>query len=361
MKVQFANLKAQYEDYKPEIDTAIEGVLDSAHFIMGPQVAELEKQLSEFTGSYAITCANGTDALQIAMLAMDIKPGDEVITTPFTFIATAEMIAAVGAIPVFVDVCESDFNIDVSKIEAAITAKTKAIIPVSLYGQPSDMDAVNAIAEKHKLVVIEDGAQSFGSTYKGKRSANLSKLATTSFFPAKPMGCYGDGGAVFTQDAELAAKIKSIRNHGQEKRYYHQYIGVNSRLDTIQAAILLVKIKYYEKEIAKRQELAERYTELLKGSVRTPQVLADRTSVWAQYTVRSDNRDALQEKLKQAGVPTAVHYPRPLHLQEAFEFCGYKLGDFPVAEKIASEVISLPMSAHLTDEEQVYICDMINA
>jgi UDP-2-acetamido-2-deoxy-ribo-hexuluronate aminotransferase len=360
MKIQFANLQAQYQKHKTEIDEAIQGVLDSAAFIMGPAVHELEKKLAEYTGSYAITCANGTDALQIAMLAIDIKPGDEVITTPFTFIATAEMIAAVGAIPVFVDINEDDYNIDVTKIEAAITSKTKAIISVSLYGQPSDMDAINKIASQHNIKVIEDGAQNFGSTYKGAKAGNLSELATTSFFPAKPLGCYGDGGAVFTQNEELAGKIKSIRNHGQEKRYHHKHIGVNSRLDTLQAAVLNVKLKYYDKEIEERDSLAQNYTKLLKDSVVTPVVLSDRTSVWAQYTVRVQNRDQLQKKLADNGIPTAVHYPRPLHLQEAFEYCGYKLGDFPVAEKVANEVMSLPMSAHLTREEQEYICEILH-
>lgn len=359
--MEFANLKAQYQEHKQEIDQAIQGVLDSGAFIMGPAVLELEAKLSEFTGSNAISCANGTDALQIALLAIGIQPGDEVITTPFTYIATAEMIASVGAIPIFVDINESDFNIDVTKIEALITPKTKAIIPVSLYGQPSDMDAINKIASEYNIVVIEDGAQSFGSTYKGKKSGNLSQIATTSFFPAKPLGCYGDGGAIFTQDDVLAAKIKSIRNHGQEKRYYHKYIGVNSRLDTIQAAVLNVKLKYYNTEIQTRQELANNYTRLLKDSVRTPEVMNERTSVWAQYTIRVSNRDELQKRLKENGIPSAVHYPRPLHLQEAFTYCGYKKGDFPIAEKVSQEVMSLPMSAHLTMNEQAVICKVINA
>jgi len=360
MNIQFANLQAQYQNYKSEIDSAIQNVLNSAHFIMGPEVADLERALSEFTGVHAITCANGTDALMIALSAIGVRPGDEVITTPFTFIATAEMIALVGAKPVFVDINESDFNIDVSKIEAAITSKTKAIIPVSLYGQPSDMDTINNIAARHGIKVIEDAAQSFGATYKGRRSCNLSELATTSFFPAKPLGCYGDGGAIFTQNAELAEKIKSIRNHGQIKRYYHKYIGVNSRLDTIQAAILNVKLKYYEEEMKMRQTIADRYTSLLKDKVKTPTVLPERTSVWAQYTIRVNDRDAVQKKVKEKGIPTAVHYPRPLHLQEAFAFCGGKEGDLPVAEQMSSEVMSIPMSAYLTQEEQNFVCENIN-
>jgi UDP-2-acetamido-2-deoxy-ribo-hexuluronate aminotransferase len=361
MSIQFCNLKSQYENYKDEIDAAIQSVLNSSQFIMGQQVFEFEQALSDFTGSYAITCANGTDALMLALIASGVGPGDEVITTPFTFIATAEMIALVGAKPVFVDISEDDFNIDATKIEAAITPKTKAIIPVSLYGQPSDMDTINEIAKKYGVKVIEDAAQSFGATYKGKRSCNLSELATTSFFPAKPLGCYGDGGAVFTQNQELAEKIKSLRNHGQVKRYYHKYLGVNSRLDTIQAVILNVKLKYFEEEIDKRQKIAERYTSLLHDYFITPKIQNDRTSVWAQYTIRVKNRDQLQERLKGKGIPTAVHYPRPLHLQEAFAFCGGKEGDFPVAEKIAGEVMSVPMSAYLTTIEQSYICnELIN-
>ncbi len=361
MNIQFCNLKSQYENYKDEIDAAIQSVLDSSNFIMGQQVLEFEQALSDFTGAYAISCANGTDALMIALIASGVGPGDEVITTPFTFIATAEMIAHIGAKPVFVDIRENDFNIDVTKIEAAITPKTKAIIPVSLYGQPSDMDTINEIAKKYGLKVIEDAAQSFGATYKGKRSCNLSELATTSFFPAKPLGCCGDGGAIFTSNPDLVDKIKSIRNHGQVKRYYHKYLGVNSRLDTIQAAILNVKLKYYEKEIEIRKKIADRYTSLLKNICVTPKIQNERTSVWAQYTIRVKNRDQVQEILKIKGIPTAVHYPRPLHLQEAFAFCDGKEGDFPVAEKMAGEVMSIPMSAYLTTEEQSYICnELIN-
>jgi len=356
MKIEFANLNAQYLEYKDEIDAAMQRVIDSSQFIMGPEVAELEEALSEYSGAHAITCANGTDALQIALMAIGIEPGDEVITTPFTFIATAEMIASVKAKPVFVDISDEDYNIDINKIEAAITPRTRAIIPVSLYGQTPDMDRVNEIAAKHGLKVIEDAAQSFGATYKDRRSCNLSELATTSFFPAKPLGCYGDGGAVFTQSSELAAKIRCIRNHGQVKRYYHKYIGLNSRLDTLQAAVLNVKLKHYEKDLMLRQEVAARYTSLLKDKVVTPVIMPQRTSVWAQYTVRVKNRDAVQERLKAEGIPTAVHYPRPLHLQEAFAFCGGKIGDFPVAEKAATEVMSLPMSSYLTSDEQNFIC-----
>ncbi len=349
--MQFCNLKAQYQKYQLEIDSAIQNVINNTAFIGGPEVSQLEKNLSKYTGSNAIACANGTDALYIAMQAAGVQPGDEVITTPFTFIATVEMIAQVGAKPVFVDICDEDFNLDVSQLEEKITDKTKAIIPVSLYGQPSDMIAINEIARKYSIIVIEDAAQSFGATYHGKKSCNLSRIATTSFFPAKPLGCYGDGGAIFAQDEELAAKIKSISNHGQSKRYHHKYIGVNSRLDAIQAAILNVKLKYYDEELIMRQQAAERYTDLLAENVRVPNVVENRTSVWAQYTIRVENRDSLQQKLKDAGVPTAVHYPMPLHLQEAFEYLGYSRGDFPVAEKASSEVMSLPMSAFILNDE----------
>lgn len=360
VKIEFANLHAQYAMYRNEIDSAIQRVIDSSQFIMGTEVKELEDELSRFTNTQAISCANGTDALQIALLAIGIEPGDEVITTPFTFIATAEVIASLKAKPVFVDISEEDFNIDVERIESAITDKTKAIIPVSLFGQPSEMDKINEIAKQYKLRVIEDAAQSFGAIYNGKRSCNLSELATTSFFPAKPLGCYGDGGAVFTCNTELAEKIRSIRNHGQIKRYCHKYIGLNSRLDTLQAAILKVKLKYYDKEIDLRNKIAKRYTSLLNDKI-TPKVKPEKISVWAQYTVRIKSRDHIQEKLQSCGIPTAVHYPRPLHLQEAFAFCEWKKGDFPVAEKASTEVMSLPISAYLTEEEQNYICDKLNA
>jgi UDP-2-acetamido-2-deoxy-ribo-hexuluronate aminotransferase len=357
--MEFCNLKAQYKDYQLEIDTAMQKVIESAYFINGPEVKELELNLTEFVGSNAITCANGTDAIQIALMAIGVKPGDEIITTPFTFIATGEMIALMGAKPVFVDICEDDFNINPSLIEAAITDKTKAIIPVSLYGQPADMDKINAIGAKYNITVIEDAAQSFGASYKGKRSCNLSNLATTSFFPAKPLGCYGDGGALFTNNDELADKIRMIKNHGQSKRYHHSVIGVNSRLDTLQAAILIVKLKYYDAEIKKRNNLANRYNELLSDIVLTPNIMKDSISVWAQYTIRTQNRNDLQEKLKKHNIPTAVHYPKPLHLQKTFAYLGGKEGQFPISEKISNEVMSLPMSAHLTEIEQEDIGKLI--
>lgn len=358
MKIDFANLQYQHELYKYEIEEQILRVARNANYIMGSEVQELEKALEEFTNAkYAITCSNGTDALILAMMALDIKPGDEIITTPFTFIATAETIAFLGAKPVFVDIDEKTYNIDPSKIEAVITDKTKVIIPVSLYGQPSDMDEIQAIADKYNLKVIIDGAQSFGSTYKGKTDSCLGDISTTSFFPAKPLGCYGDGGAVFTNDEMLANKMKSLRLHGQSKRYHHQYIGIGGRLDTIQAAVLNVKLRYYKKDLALRQEVAQKYTQALQNHAHLvlPYIKSDRTSAWAQYSIRVQNRDIVQETLKTAGIPTAVHYPMPLHLQECLGYLGYVKGDFPVSEIVANEIMSLPMNPYVADEEIKYI------
>jgi UDP-2-acetamido-2-deoxy-ribo-hexuluronate aminotransferase len=321
---------------------------------MGKEVDALEAELAAYTGSkHAISCASGTDALLLALMALDIKAGDEVITTPFTFIATAEVIALLGAKPVFVDIDEQTYNIDPSKIEAAITPKTKAIMPVSLYGQCADMDEINAIAAKHNITVIEDAAQSFGAEYKGKKSCNLSKIGCTSFFPSKPLGCYGDGGAVFTNDDELAKKIASIRIHGQTERYVHKYVGINGRLDAVQAAVLRVKLPYFDAEVKKRLELGARYIELLKDiDLITPFTKSDRTNVYGQFSVCVKNRDEVMKKLGELGVPTAVHYPKPLHLQECFASLGYKNGDFPVCEKVSNEIMSLPFSAFLSESEQ---------
>ncbi|MDD3056481.1 MAG: DegT/DnrJ/EryC1/StrS family aminotransferase [Aliarcobacter sp.] len=359
MKIDFANLQYQHELYKKEIEEAILKVARNCNFIMGDEVQELEKSLEKFTGAkYAVSCSNGTDALLLAMMALDIKPGDEVITTPFTFIATAETIAFLGATPVFVDIDEKTYNIDTSKIEEKIMPKTKAIIPVSLYGQPADMDKIQDIATKYNIKIIIDGAQSFGCTYNGKTDSNLGDISTTSFFPAKPLGCYGDGGAVFTNDEELANKMKSLRLHGQSKRYHHKYIGMGGRLDTLQAAILNVKLKYYSKDLALRQEVAQKYHSKLNiknSKLVLPFVEEGRTSAWAQYSIRVKNRDELQEKLKLAGIPTAIHYPMPLHLQECFKYLGYKKGDFPIAEIVSDEIMSLPMNPYVTDEEIEYI------
>ena len=361
MKIDFAKLQHQYQLYKTEIDEAIQAVLDKSNYIMGEEITQLESSLELFTGAkHAITCSSGTDALLLAMMALDIEPGDEIITTPFTFIATAETIAFLKAKPVFVDIDEQTYNIDPSKIEEKITEKTKAILPVSLYGQPADMDAIQEIAKKHGLKVIIDGAQSFGATYKGKTDSNLGDISTTSFFPAKPLGCFGDGGAVFTNDDKLAQKIRSLRVHGQSKRYHHQYIGMGGRLDTIQAAVLNVKLRYYEKDVALRKEVAKKYSKSLEGkNITLPFVSNNTTSAWAQYSVRVEDRDAVQTRLKEEGVPTAVHYPMPLHLQKCFEYLGYKRGDFPVAEEVADEIMSLPMNPYLDDNEIAYIVNKL--
>jgi len=294
-------------------------------------------------------------------MAMNIQPGDEVITTPFTFIATAETIAFLKAKPVFVDIEDITYNIDPTKIEEKITSRTKAIMPVSIFGQTADMDAINTIAEKHNLIVIEDAAQSFGATYKGKRSCNLSTFACTSFFPAKPLGCYGDGGAVFTSDEKFAEKMKSLRLHGQTERYYHKYIGMGGRLDTVQAAVLNVKMEHYKNDIERRQKVAEDYITRLKDSVKTPTIIAGNTSVWAQFSIRVNNRQEVISYLKEVGIPTAVHYPKPLHLQECFENLNYQLGDFPIAEKISDEIMSLPMNPYLKADEIEYISQQLNS
>jgi UDP-2-acetamido-2-deoxy-ribo-hexuluronate aminotransferase len=360
-KIDFAKLQDQYQLYKEEIDDAIQAVLDKSNYIMGEEVKELERGLEKFTGvNHAISCSSGTDALLLAMMALDIKPGDEIITTPFTFIATAETIALLGAVPVFVDIDEDTYNIDPMLIEAKVTAKTKAIIPVSLYGQPPQMDEIQDIANRHGLKIIIDGAQSFGSTYRGKMDSTLGDISTTSFFPAKPLGCFGDGGAVFTNDDELADKIRSLRVHGQSKRYHHQYIGMGGRLDTIQAAVLNVKLKHYHEDLKIRQDVAQKYTQALQGlDMVLPTIDSSATSAWAQYSVRVQNRDRVQAGLKEQGVPTAVHYPMPLHLQEAFEYLEYQKGDFPITERISSEIMSLPMNPYVTDEEIAYIVNCI--
>ena len=357
MQIDFANLKIQHNLYKEEIEEAILKVARDCNFIMGSQIDELEKNLEKFTGSqYAISCSSGTDALLLAMMALDIQPDDEIITTPFTFFATAETIAFLKAKPVFVDIDEKTYNIDPKKIEEKISSKTKAIIPVSLYGQPCDMDEINQIAKKYNLKVIVDGAQSFGSTYKGISDSNLGDISCTSFFPAKPLGCYGDGGALFTNDEKLADKIKSLRLHGQSIRYHHQYIGMGGRLDTIQAAVLNVKLKYYEKDLKLRQDVAEKYTKALnEKNIETPLVKSDRTSAWAQYSIRVENRTELQTKLQNLGIPTAVHYPMPLHVQECFKYLNLKEGDFPISEKVSKEIMSLPMNPYVTDEEIEFI------
>jgi len=364
MKIDFANLQYQYQLYKDEIDEAIHKVLDKSNYIMGQEVNELEENLCKFADTKdAITCGSGTDALLLAMMALDIKPGDEVITTPFTFIATAETIALLGAKPVFVDIDEETYNIDVTKIEEKITPKTKAIIAVSLYGQPCDLDVLNQLKTKHsKLKIIIDGAQSFGATYKNKAEVHYCDIYTTSFFPAKPLGCFGDGGAVLTNNSELAEKMRMLRVHGQNKRYHHKYIGLGARMDTIQCAVVNVKLKYYKKDLALRQEVAQKYTKLLITNnkyTNTPIIKPDRTSAFAQYSIKVKNRDEVQAKLKEQGIPTAIHYPMPLHLQECFSYLGYKERDFPIAERVSKEIMSLPMNPYVSDDETWYIVKTI--
>ncbi len=362
MKMDFIDLKAQYAMYKDEIDREVLEVMSSARFIGGEKILAFEENLKAYCGAHeAVACSSGTDALLLALMALDIKEGDEVITTPFTFIATAEVIGLLKAKPVFVDIDEETYNIDHLKIEEKITKKTKAIIPVSLYGQVANMDEINQIAKKHNLWVIEDAAQSFGASYKNKRSCNLSPIACTSFFPSKPLGCYSDGGAVLLEDEEMALKIRILLNHGQDKRYNHKYIGINGRLDAMQAAILNVKLKYFDEEVKKRGEVAKRYFENLADvkNIKLPTILKDRDSVFAQFTIVCQDRDDIKNRLTKAGIPSAIHYPKPLHLQEVFEYLGYKKGDFPISEKISKSVISLPMSPFLKKEDQDYVIEVL--
>ncbi len=349
---EFIDLGAQQARIKAGIDAAIQRVMAHGQYILGPEVAELEAQLAAYTGTmYCITCANGTDALQIALMALGIGRGDEVIMPGFTYIATAETTALLGARPIYVDVDPRTCNLDPAGIEAAITPRTRAIVPVSLYGQCADFDAINAIAAQHGIPVIEDAAQSFGATYKGRRSCNLSTIGCTSFFPSKPLGCYGDGGAMFTNDAELARAMRQIARHGQEQRYHHVRVGVNSRLDTLQAAILLEKLRIFDDEIAARQAVASRYDACLGelAYVACPYIEPHNRSVYAQYTLRVTQRDALREKLSASGIPTAVHYPVPLNRQPAVADGNSRL---PVGDALAMQVISIPMHPYLTAEQQ---------
>lgn len=357
--IEFIDLKAQQARIKPQIDAAIQRVLAHGKYILGPEVAELEEKLAEYTGAkYCISVANGTDALQIAYMALGIGPGDEVITPGFTYIATAEAVALLGATPVYVDVDPRTYNLDPALLEAAITSRTKAIVPVSLYGQCADFDAINEIALKHGIPVIEDAAQSFGATYKGRRSCNLSTVACASFFPSKPLGCYGDGGAIFTSDEELAHVIRQIARHGQDRHYHHIRVGVNSRLDTLQAAILLAKLEIFEEEIALRQEVATHYARMLRdvGISTTPCVEPYNQSVYAQYTIRVPEREDVQRRLSEAGVPTAVHYPIPLNRQPAVEARSVQLF---VGDLLARTVLSLPMHPYLHQQAQLTIARVL--
>lgn len=356
--MQFIDLAAQQQRIHDKLQANIQKVLSHGKYILGPEVNELEEKLAEYTGAkYCITCANGTDALQIALMSLGIGPGDEVITPGFTYIATAETVALLGAKPIYVDIDPKTYNLDPSLLEATITSRTKAIIPVSLYGQCADFDAINEIAHKHNLPVIEDAAQSFGATYKGKKSCNLSTIACTSFFPSKPLGCYGDGGAIFTNDEELATVIRQIARHGQDRRYHHIRIGVNSRLDTLQAAILLPKLEILDDEMQSRRQIATTYTKLLNeaGITTTPVIESHNASAWAQYTIQVDDRDQVQIKLKEQGIPTAVHYPIPLNKQPAVA----SSTELPVGDAVAKKVMSLPMHPYLDNVTHTKIIESL--
>lgn len=381
----FIDLKTQYKHLEKEIRQAVDAVLQHGKFILGPEVEELEKKLAEFAGvQFVISCSSGTDALLMPLMALNIGAGDIIFTTPFTFIATAEVISLAGAVPVFVDIDPHTYNIDPDKLRQAILAvrennsavhplprklapgKTpKAVIPVDLFGLPADYDALNETAEQENLFVLEDAAQGFGGVYKGRRAGSLGNAGAVSFFPAKPLGAYGDGGAVFTDNEEMAQKLYSIRVHGQgADKYENVRIGLNARLDTLQAAILLQKLKIFPKELSDRQKIAEGYTQMLEpsaGQVISPLIPEGLQSSWAQYSILCDKRDELQAFLKDSGVPTMIYYPKPLHLQKAYEHLGYKEGDFPVAEKTSQRIFSLPMHPYLQDEQIETITSLINS
>lgn len=366
--MDFIDLKSQQLRIRDEIDIRIAAVLDHGRYIMGPEVIELEAALAEYVGvDHCIGASSGTDTLLIAMMALGVEAGDEVITVPYTWISTAEMIALLGAKPVFIDIDELTWNMDVSLLEQAITDKTKAIIPVGIFGQTSNMSQINAIAEKYGIPVIEDAAQSFGATHLGVKSCGLSTVGSTSFFPSKPLGCYGDGGALFTNDADLAERMRQVRVHGQSRKHHHPILGINGRLDSIQAAILLAKLPLFNKEILMRQKVAMSYSESLASTkevnkgIQLPKVEESNTSVWAQYTVLSSNRDKLRENLSCNGIPNVSYYSVPLHLQPVFAYLGYGLGDFPVSERVAKEGISLPMNPYLKDEEIRKVIEFFDA
>jgi len=360
--MEFIDLKAQYAALREPVNARIQRVLEHGQYILGPEVREMEERLAALTGAkHCIAVASGTEALLIALMALGVGPGDEVVTTPFTFAATAEMIVLLGAKPVFVDVEEDTANLDAARLEAAITPRSKAIMPVSLYGQPADMDEINALAAKRGLPVIEDAAQSFGAEYKGRKSCNLSTIGCTSFFPSKPLGCYGDGGAIFTGDDALAQAMREVRVHGQSGRYNHTRIGVGGRMDSIQCAVILAKLERFDWEIRQRIEIGAHYDALLASSgVKPMKVKPDRTSVYAQYTVRCPDRPKMEAKLKAAGIPTAVHYPLSLHQQPAYA-AGYTGQSFPISERLAREVLSLPMHADLDEATQQRIVKAVGA
>ncbi len=351
--MQFVDLPAQYQEYQQEIDKAIAAVLASSRFINGPEVQELERELSRFVDvPHGIGCASGTDALLLALMALGIGEGDEVITTPFTFIATAETIALAGAKPVFVDIEPDTYNLDPRLIETAVNERTKAIIAVDIFGLPANYGVLQKLAERHGLVLIEDAAQSLGAEQDGRKCGSFGTLATTSFFPAKPLGCYGDGGMIFIDDELLAERLRMLRNHGQQRRYHHDLLGINSRLDTLQAAVLLAKLPYFPAEIKQRRDIAARYSESFGRFFQVPVEPSGCLSVYAQYSLRTKKRALVLDKLQEAGIPTAIHYPVPLHLQEVFSALGYRSGDLPVAEQVCEEIFSLPVHPFLSEAEQ---------
>ena len=360
--MQFIDLKSRHKLIGDKINARIQKVMDHGQFILGPEVRELERKLSEYTGSkHCVTVSSGTDSLLIALMALGVGAGDEVVTVPYTWISTAEVIALLGAKPVFVDIRMDTWNMDETQVESAITTKTKAIMPVSIYGQCPDMDAINAIAEKYNLPVIEDAAQSFGATYKGEKSCNLSTIGSTSFFPSKPLGCYGDGGALFTNDDELAEKFRWIRVHGQEQKHHHPILGVNGRFDTIQAAILLEIFEVFPDEVQKREKLGQTYSERLSHLevLTTPRIGEHNTSVYAQYTILSEKREVIQQTLNEDDIPSVSYYSVPLHLQPVFENLGHKVGDFPITVKVANQCLSLPMSPYLSEDDLTKVINAI--
>jgi UDP-2-acetamido-2-deoxy-ribo-hexuluronate aminotransferase len=354
--MQFVDLQAQYQRIKTDVDARIQAVLKHGRYVMGPEVEMLEHRLATYAGvPHCVAVSSGTDALLVALMVLEIGPGDEVITTPFTFIATAEAIALLGATPVFVDIDPNTYTIDAARIADAITGRTRAIVPVSVFGQTADMGPINALGREHDIAVIEDAAQSFGATYKGQRSCGVSELAATSFFPAKPLGCYGDGGAVFTTNADTAERMRELRNHGQSAPYHHPRLGINGRLDTIQAAVLLAKLAIFDNEIERRLAVAARYDAHLGGHVTIPQVAANRSCVYAQYTIEVEMRDTVRAALQAAGIPSAIYYPVPLNRQPPL----YSDAKLPAAEAAAKRVLSLPMHPYLKTDDQRRICDVL--
>jgi dTDP-4-amino-4,6-dideoxygalactose transaminase len=371
MKVQMVDLRSQYDLIKTEVDQAIQEVIDTTAFINGPQVKSFSNSLAAYTGAkYVITCGNGTDALQIAMMGLDFQPGQEVIVPAFTYVATAEVIALLGLVPVFIDVIGSTYELDINQLESKISSNTTGIVPVHLYGQCSNMEAILGVAKKHNLKVIEDTAQAIGAKYtfsdgQVRQAGTMGDVGTTSFFPSKNLGCYGDGGAMFTNDEKLAEKLYMIANHGQKKKYHHHIVGVNSRLDTLQAAILNVKLKHLDRYSASRNEVADAYDKAFAGHeyIKIPVRAANSTHAFHQYTIQVEgiSRDELKSYLAENGVPSMVYYPLPLHQQEAYKNLGFQLGDFPVAELLCEKVLSLPIHTEMKPEDQEYIIDTIHA